>query len=132
MPGQQDALAVASANHHLFLQQPHSHHNSDEQQLTNSSVQQHDCDLCGRNYKSRTSLNAHLKSVHKIGCSEPKINCHFDHCEFKCYKLNQLINHLTEQHQFVIQFVSLSFYSKEGELLINNYVLQCKTCISFV
>lgn len=76
------------------------------------------CHLCGRTYKSRTSLKAHLKANHKIGCSEPKIKCHFAHCDFRCYKLNQLVNHLTDLHQFAVQFQSLCFHSKEGKFIL--------------
>lgn len=74
----------------------------------------HACDQCEKCYQSRTSLNAHRKSAHQIGRSVPKIHCHFDGCDFRCYKLNQLVNHLTELHQLAVQFLSLSFHSKDG------------------
>ena len=62
----------------------------------------HDCDICGKSYKSRGSLKVHVKSAHK------GINYNCRLCDFQTTRQSSLKTHVQSVHEKIKYSCNLS------------------------
>ena len=102
--------------------------NSSEASEENCSVpgknKKHQCKLCFLVFSRNASLKRHMKKQHPDEKVEYTGTCHCHHCDFKCHKISDLRQHLSDKHGVAFTTTTVHLDNIAGEietLLINNY-----------
>ncbi|KFM69083.1 hypothetical protein X975_14697, partial [Stegodyphus mimosarum] len=80
--------------------------------LFSETMDQIVCEKCQTTFTQRKSLYSHMRKVH---CEEPDLKCNqlCGMCDRKFRTTSQLHDHLQLQHDILLKFLQLTFYSEE-------------------
>ena len=73
------------------------------------------CDSCDKSFDFSSSLSRHKKNEHNLLIKVPTISCLRCADKPQFYYLNQLINHVQDDHKIQMERVELNFDNEKGE-----------------
>ena len=76
----------------------------------------HQCKLCFLVFSRNASLKRHMKRRHPDEKVEYTGTCHCHHCDFKCHKISDLRQHLSDRHGIAFTTTTVHLDNIAGEV----------------
>ena len=93
-----------------------SHEASEENCSVPGKNKKHQCKLCLLVFSRNASLKRHMKRQHPDEKVQYTGTCHCRHCDFKCHKISDLRQHLSDKHGVAFTTTTVHLDNIAGEI----------------